>query len=600
MVIGGHDQTRRDPPAERTMAEVLRRRAADSPDGLAFQFLLSDGSKGPRLSYAELDHKASRVAAALRQVSSPGDRALLLFAPGLDFIPAYFGCLYAGVAAVPAFPPRPDRPWHGVETLSRLALDCHPRFCLTGGEYAQDIVALCRAVGPLEECRWLNTDHVAESPGRLEREAEDSHSIAHLQYTSGSTGHPKGVIVSHANLMHNGHMIALCSGHYETAAAGICGVGWLPFQHDLGLVAGMLQAVYVGGPLVVMSPLTMLQRPFVWLEAISRYRGYTSGGPNFAYDLCVRRLTNEERAALDLRCWGIAGLNAEPVRSATIDNFCEAFAVAGFRREAFYPSYGLAESTLMVTGGDRLQPPHVLSVSAAALAGRNAEIVSSAGSDAPDVRTFVGCGHAWLDQQVLIVDPESRRLCAQRQIGEIWVSGPSVAGGYWNQPEATRETFQAYLADSGQSPFLRTGDLGFLDSDELFITGRLKDLLIIRGQNHYPQDIEATVQSLEPALRPDAGAVFQIDLPAGERLIVVQEVTRAGTSFDPIATVRRIRQSVAERHGVEVDDVVLVRNATLPKTTSGKIQRHACKTAYESGRLTLWHEKRRSGNETRS
>jgi acyl-CoA synthetase (AMP-forming)/AMP-acid ligase II len=251
----------------------------------------------------------------------------------------------------------------------------------------------------------------------------------------------------------------------------------------------------------------------------------------------------------------------------------------------------LAESTLMVTGGDRLQVPQVVSVSADGLERRTASIVSSTASNLSEIRTFVGCGHAWLDQRVQIVDPETHRLCPTGNIGEIWVAGPSVASGYWNHPDASRETFQAQVADSGEGPFLRTGDLGFLDDGELFITGRLKDLLIIRGQNHYPQDIEATVQSLEPALRPDAGAVFQIESPAGERLIVVQEIVRPGKHFDPAATVRRIRQTVAERHGIEVDDVVFVRNATLPKTTSGKIQRHVCKTAYESGRLALWRNK---------
>ncbi len=571
------------------MADVLKHRAADAPDRIAFQFLRNDGSEGPRLTYAELDNQARRIASALRQCTVPGERALLLFAPGLEFIPAYFGCLYAGVIAVPAFPPRPDRPWHGVENLTRLTSDCRPRVALTGGEHAADIIDLCRPVGSLAECRWLNTDALA-GPARdgWVREAEDPLSIAHLQYTSGSTGHPKGVVISHANLMHNEHMIALCSGHYDTAAEGICGVGWLPFQHDLGLVAGMLQAVYVGGPLVLLSPLTMLQRPFVWLDAISRYRGYTSGGPNFAYDLCVRRLTSDERAALDLSCWGVAGLNAEPVRAATIDRFCEAFEVAGFRREAFYPSYGLAESTLMVTGGDRLRPPQLLTVSAAGLERREAAIVAH---DATDARTLVGCGHAWLDQRVLVVDPDTRRACQSGGVGEIWVSGSSVAQGYWNQPEATRETFQAQLADFDDGPFLRTGDLGFFDGSELFITGRLKDLLIVRGQNHYPHDVEMTVQALHPALRPDAGAVFQVDSPTGERLIVVQEINRPGKDFDAAAIAREVRRTVAERHGIEVDEVVFVRNATLPKTTSGKIQRHACRAAYEAGRLATWRPK---------
>ncbi|MDQ3332434.1 MAG: fatty acyl-AMP ligase [Planctomycetota bacterium] len=572
--------------AERSMAEILRRRAAASPDKLAFQFLLSDGAEGPRCTYVELDRQARSIATALRRITSPGERALLLYAPGLDFIPAFFGCSYAGVIAVPAYPPRPEQPWHGVEGLTRLTLDCRAGVVLTGGDYAADIERLCRPVAPLDGVPWLDTsDLTSAARGGWSREAEDPAAISHLQYTSGSTGNPKGVVVSHGNLMHNEYMIALCSGHFETAAAGICGVGWLPFQHDLGLVAGMLQAVYVGGPLVLMSPVTMLQRPYVWLEAISRYRGYTSGGPNFAYDQCVRRLSLEERASLDLSCWKVAGLGAEPVRVATMDDFAEAFEVSGFRREAFYPSYGLAEGTLMVAGGDRETQPPVVAVSTAALERNEVTVVSDTAADARLARTLVGCGYAWLDQQVLIVDPTARTPLPPARIGEIWVSGPSIARGYWNRPSDTQETFQARLNGVGEVPFLRTGDLGFFHEGELFITGRLKDVLIVRGQNHYPHDIELTVQGLDPALRSDAGAAFQTEGDAGERLVIVQEVLRPGKTFDADALARRVRQAVAEQHGIEVHDVVFVRHTTLPKTTSGKIQRHACKAAYEAGRL---------------
>jgi len=570
------------------MAEVLRRHAADRPDSLAFLFLQSDVTEGPRLSYADLDRKAGAIATELTRVSGPGERALLLYAPGLDFIPAFFGCLYAGLIAVPAYPPRPDRPWQSAEALSRLADDCRPRVVLTGGEAAADVERMCRGVAPLSDAGWIDTSALPEDgPSGWSPEAEDPAAISHLQYTSGSTGHPKGVAIGHGNLMHNEYMIALCSGHFETAAAGICGVGWLPFQHDLGLVAGMLQAVYVGGPLVVLSPLTMLQRPFVWLDAISRYRGYTSGGPNFAYELCVRRTTPEQRAALDLSCWGVAGIGAEPVRPAAMDAFAEAFAVSGFRREAFYPSYGLAEGTLMVAGGDKNSAPVVRRFSASSLERHEARTASD---DDPAARTLVGCGHPWLDQRVLIVDPDARTPLDPGRVGEIWVAGPSVAQGYWGRPEETEATFDARLA-SGEGPFLRTGDLGFFSDDELFVAGRLKDVLIIRGQNHYPQDIEETVQAVDPAFRNDSGAAFQVEGDGGERLIIVQEIDRAGRPLDPDALARRIRTAVAERHGIDIDEVVLVRNGTLPKTTSGKVRRHACRSAYEASRLSCWQPK---------
>jgi len=574
---------------ECSMAEVLRRRAADSAARLAFQFLHCDGTEGPRLTYGELDAQARRIAAALQQQAGPGERALLLYAPGLEFIPAFFGCLYAGLIAVPAYPPRPDRPWHGIENLSRIAEDCQVRIVLTGGDYAADIRQMCRSVRALADLPWLNTsENLVVNGTGWSREAEDAAAISHLQYTSGSTGTPKGVIVAHSNVMHNEHMIALANGHYETGAAGICGVSWLPFQHDLGLVAGMLQAVYVGGPLVVLSPLTMLQRPIVWLEAVSRYRAHTSAGPNFAYDLCVRRLTLEERGSLDLSCWSVAGLGAEPVRASTIEGFTAAFAGSGFRREAFYPSYGLAEATLMVAGGQRHSPPVIAWVSSAGLQRKEAVVELSKPANDADARPLVGCGAAWFDQRMVIVDPELRQPCPPGQVGEIWVSGPSVAQGYWQRPEETQQTFHARLSNSAGGAFLRTGDLGFIHHNELFITGRLKELLIIRGQNHYPHDIESTVQELNPAFRRDAGAVFQIEHDGVERLIVLQEINRPPNGFDPVITARRVRQRIAEQHGIEVDEVFFVRSATLPKTTSGKIQRHACRAAYESGRLSFW------------
>ncbi len=575
-------------PVESSMAEVLRRRAADSGDRLAFSYLQADGTEGPRLSYGELDSQASRIAAALLRQAEPGDRALLLYAPGLEFIAAFVGCLYAGLVAVPAYPPRLDRPWQGVEHLSRIATDCQVRAVLTGGEYAADIRRLCRNISPLLDAVWFNTSDALPAGRGWSTFAEDASAISHLQYTSGSTGMPKGVVVTHANVMHNEYMIARANGHFETGAAGICGVSWLPFQHDLGLIAGMLQAIYVGGPLVVLSPLTMLQRPFVWLDAISRYRAHTSAGPNFAYELCVRRLTADERAALDLSCWCIAGLGAEPVRAVTIDAFSATFANSGFRREAFYPSYGLAEATLMVAGGERLQGPRIGWVATTDLQQKRGLVNGSKPSYDSDARPLVGCGHAWLDQQIVIVDPVSRQPCPKAQVGEIWVAGPSVAQGYWQRPEESQQIFGAQLKGHEGRRFLRTGDLGFFAEGELYVTGRLKDMLIVRGQNHYPQDIEATVQSCGEMFRADSGAVFQSDRSGNDRLVVVQEIVRPAKDFSVVAATRKVREEIAQRHGIEVDEVVWVRAATLPKTTSGKIRRQACRAAYEAGELSLW------------
>ncbi len=551
-------------------------------------WLNSDGEEGPRLSYAELDRQATQIATALRRIAEPGDRAVLLYLPGLEFIPAFFGCQYAGLIAVPAYPPRLDRPWQSDDSLTRLVDDCRPRVILTGGEEAAAIERACRNSESLSRLTWINTSLLADAAGSYwSNEAENSTAISHLQYTSGSTGTPKGVMISHGNLMHNQHLIAVASGHYESAAAGICGVNWLPFQHDFGLIAGLLQAVFVGGPLVLLSPLTMLQRPWIWLEALSRYRGHTSAGPNFAFDLCVQRVDRDQVRQLDLRSWKIAGIGAEPIRAATLDRFADHFASAGFRRETFYPSYGLAEATLYVTGGDRNAPPVLATVSAAALEDSLATDASPS-AETGVTRTFVGCGCRARDQQLVLVDPRTGLPASDGRVGEICVAGPSVAHGYWNRPAESQQVFQAQFPKwPGSQPMLRTGDLGFLRNEELFVTGRLKDLLIVRGQNHYPQDVEQTVQGVDSAFLGAAGAAFQIETDDEPRLIIVQEVGRRRVA-DPVALSRSVRRTVADRHGINPDEVVFVRRGTLPKTTSGKIQRFACRHAYESNRLSRW------------
>jgi acyl-CoA synthetase (AMP-forming)/AMP-acid ligase II len=363
------------------------------------------------------------------------------------------------------------------------------------------------------------------------------------------------------------------------------GVCWLPPYHDLGLIGGFLQVVFHGASCWVMSPIAMLQDPFRWLQAISRYRADTSGGPNFAYDFCVQRTTPEQRATLDLRRWSIAAIGSEPISPRTIEQFTATFEPCGFQPETFYPGYGLAESTLYVTGGAKAALPVIRGFSAAVLDEGRA-VPAPPGEAA--ARVLVGCGHPWMGQEVRIVDPESRVGRPDGAVGEIWVRGPSVAAGYWNRPEETERTFRARLAD-GDGPYMRTGDLGFVEGDELFVTGRIKNVIVVRGRNHHPQDIEATVQSVHPGLRPGGGAAFEVARDDSRpRVVVVQEVDRRCRKLDVPQLVADIRQAVAERHDLQIHDVRLIEFGSIPKTTSGKVQHHLCRAGYVGGTLRPW------------
>lgn len=573
------------PASIASLVEVLQLRASTTPNAPALVFLLDGEAEGPRWTYADLDQTAQAIAAVLRDFAEPGDRAVLVYEPGLDFLGAFFGCLYAGLIPVPASPPRLDRLAQGWQGLTSIVADCQPRIVLSTNELAVRLEKNLSHFPPSDGFRrYLATDTIDRSQARRWREPRlDPDAIAYLQYTSGSTAAPKGVMVSQRNLMHNERMLQAALDHFGRGT-GVC---WLPLYHDMGLVGGALQAVFQGSPAVLMSPLGLLQKPLRWLQAVSRYRADTSGGPNFAYDLCVQRLPPDQKATLDLRNWTAACIGSEPISARTIARFSEAFAACGFRPEAFYPCYGLAEATLFVAGGSRWAPPVLGNFRAASL-GQGQRVQSTTTEEEPDTRTLVGCGRPWMEQHVVIVDPETERRCPEETVGEIWVAGPSVTLGYWNRPEETKRTFHARLRDSGEGPFLRTGDLGFLRGGELFVTGRLKDVLIIRGRNHYAQDIEATVQAVHPALRPSCGAAFETGPDGEARLVIVQEMERRCREVNVADLIGDIRQTVAERHELQVHDVQLLEPGSLPRTSSGKIQRHACRTGYERGTLRRW------------
>ncbi|NRD46704.1 non-ribosomal peptide synthetase, partial [Corallococcus exiguus] len=546
-------------------------------------------------SASDLDVRARRIASALRERGAQGERVLLLYPPGLDYIAGFFGCLYAGAVAVPAYPPDPMRLERTLPRLRAIIQDARASVVLTTSgilglsdfvfEQAPDFRAL----------HWMATDELPEGGERdwVAPEGLGAESLAFLQYTSGSTGTPKGVMLTHGNLLHN---LSLIHGAFGARADSV-GVIWLPPYHDMGLIGGILEPLYGGFPVTLMSPMAFLKRPMAWLEAVSRFGGTISGGPNFAFDLCVRKSTPEQRRALDLSRWEVAFCGAEPIRPETLERFVEAFGPSGFRREAFYPCYGLAEGTLIVSGGEQSAPPVSVTISGEGLERHRAEEVSAA---QPGARTLVGCGQTLAEQRIAIVDPETLERRGPGEVGEVWVSGPSVAQGYWGREEATRETFQARIAREDGGPYLRTGDLGFLRPEgELYVTGRRKDLIILRGRNHYPQDLEATVEGAHPALRPGGGAVFSVEVGGEERAVVVQEidVRRLGGLREQLAAadaaVGTIRQRLAESHEVQAHAVVLIEPGSLPKTSSGKVQRHACRAAFLAGTLqevTAWRE----------
>lgn len=560
-----------------TLVDLVRHRAEHQADDVAFTFLVDGEQEQVHLTNRELDQKARAIAAWLESRDLVGSRALLLYPPGLDFIVAFFGCLYAGVVAVPVYPPRRNR---SLIRIQAIADDAQAKVALTTEAVLQRVESLIGGTPDLRKLTWLATCDIPEG-NEVGWQTPDIHAdtLAFLQYTSGSTGTPKGVMLNHANLLHNSALIAHAFEHTRSCL----GVFWLPSYHDMGLIGGILQPLYVGRPNILMSPMSFLTKPLRWLSAISRFGATTSGGPNFAYDLCVRKITPEQRDALDLSTWKVAFNGAEPVRAETLERFAEYFAPCGFRREAFYPCFGLAEATLIVSGGMVSQPPVIRAFQASALAADQAIETETTDEAA---RLLVGCGQRLLDEEIAIADPETHRQVPPGAVGEIWVRGPNIAQGYWQQPQASETTFQARLADTGAGPFLRTGDLGFLQDGELFVTGRIKDLIILHGVNVYPQDIEYTVQKSHPRLRPDSGAAFTVERHGREHLVVVQEVERHNHGeWDEIFDA--VRRAVSAEHEMLVDQIVLIKAGSIPKTSSGKIQRHACRQAFVAGTLEV-------------
>jgi acyl-CoA synthetase (AMP-forming)/AMP-acid ligase II len=560
-----------------SLVALLAGRARLQGGERAYTFLGDRGSEEATLSYGELHHAAQALAARLMGMAQRGDRAVLVFPPGLEFMVAFFGCLIAGIIPVPMMMPRRNSTR---DASAAILANCEPAIALTTSAFAlrSDLEARFERGG----LQWLAVDLDTDGPHDAGAPLPALNDIAFLQYTSGSTSDPKGVAVSHANLIANLEMIRLSLGNSSRSTY----VNWVPLYHDMGLILNALQAFYVGAPCVLMAPNGFMQRPLNWLRAIHTYRAEVACSPNFGYDLCVSRYRPEQMEGIDLSNWKIALNGAEPVRAGTIAKFIETFAPHGFDANAVFPAYGMAEATLLISGGRRGAGHITRTVSQAALQAHHVALPA----DDTDAQTLVACGRALQGERIAIVDPTLLRRLSSGQVGEIWVNGPNVAISYFRNDAATMSGLHARIAGEDDASWLRTGDLGFLDDNgELFVTGRIKELIIIRGINHYPQDIEQTVQRLHPSLRQNGGAAFSVPGDDGEEtLAIVQEIERtARNRIDAEELKGLIREGVTDQHELFARHIALIRPGALPKTTSGKIQRGVARKLWLEGRLDV-------------
>lgn len=563
-----------------SLADLVWTRACTMPSALAFQFLNEVGEEAEARSYADLARRAHTVAAALRARAAPGDRAALMFNPGIAFLDAFFGCIYAGVIAVPMMPPRPHR--ERMATISILR-DCAPRLILTTRDMVEPLRQRLAAAGlhPMPEILAVDEVEMPAAPHSdaamppLHQAVRDD--IAFLQYTSGSTSLPKGVMVSHGNLRANAQSIAAKMGQDAHSRF----VGWAPLYHDQGLIGNVLQPLYLGTPAALMAPNTFLQRPHLWIEAVARYRAHTSGGPDYAFGLIADRIDPGRYRHLDLSCWKVAFNGAEPIRPHVLARFAQTLAPLGFSDTALFPCYGLAEATLFSTGASYGGGPVTSRFNRGALEeGRLA-------AD-PDGVNLVSSGAAAPDVAVIIVDPDTKSICLDGEIGEVWLGGPSIALGYWNRPETTADVFHA-CTKTGDGPYLKTGDLGTLINGELYVCGRIKDLIIVRGRNIYPQDLEATARLAHPAVAQGSAAAAMVTIDGTQHLLLAVEISRtARHDADADGIMAALRRAVHDEHDVMVSRLVLLLPGGVPKTTSGKVQRQALARAFEAGTLPVW------------
>jgi acyl-CoA synthetase (AMP-forming)/AMP-acid ligase II/acyl carrier protein len=557
-----------------TFVDVLRERARTTPNEVVYTFLLDGEDRARDMTYGELDHRARSIASAIQRVTSVGDRVILLYPDGLECVAGLAGCFYAGVVAVSGAPPLAPR---SLQRFHSIVADSHASAALGPPEILVEFESMSGTTQ--SDLKWIADGRPsANGADSWQRPGVSNDSLALLQYTSGSTRSPRGVMLTHRNLLHNlrGQMEAF---QYDFDHVG---VSWLPFSHDMGLIGAVLMALYGGSRCVLMSALHFVQRPVRWLRAISNYRAALSGAPNFAYQLCVDKITPEQKRGLDLSSWRIAFNGSETIRHGAIGAFTEMFRDCGFRPQTMFPCYGLAEASLFVAGATGPSGPRSIVVDRAALAINRAVPVRSSDEQARGIR-LMSCGRSLPDQDLLTVRSDERVRCAPGETGEIWIAGPSVARGYFNRPQETKEIFHAYLL-SGEGPYLRTGDLGFMLDGELFVTGRLKDLIIIRGTNYYPHDLEFTAQNSHAALR--GCAAFSIEGPAEEQLVLICELEH-GVEDKQAEITACVRRALTEGYELFAHAVVFVRAGNIPRTPSGKIQRGLCRSLYLHNRLPI-------------
>lgn len=556
--------------------ELLDYRASAYADKHAFTFLGENQEELDALSYAELQQRVKALASVLKTQGNHGDRVLLLYPAGLDYVVAFYACLYAGMVAVPLYSPQNKRK---IELIGEIANDCSASLALTTKKYLSKVDNL--SGHGIEQLRWFATDQVFDSADELKAAEVSGDELAYLQYTSGSTSLPKGVMLTHATTLFHSEELAT---HWQVNEQSVL-VSWLPHFHDLGQVLSILQPLYRGFHCVLMSPTTFMKQPYIWLKAISDYKATIAGGPDFTFSHSVRNVSKEQVSSLDLSSWRSAVNGAEPVKSASLEAFSEHFAEAGFTHGTHCPAYGLAESTLVMTSDSLDTAPVFLPCNSKQLRS-NKVVVENASKD---TQFLVSNGKPVMGTQVKVVNPKSKIELIEAEIGEIWISGGSIGSGYWNNEEATLQTFKAQIEGEPEQRFyLRTGDLGFIYEGNLYITGRLKDLIVVRGTNHYPQDIEQTVELSHSLIRDGYCAAFSIENSGEEQLVVVAERNRyhdEEVNYEQVFS--NVKAAIAQRHSLDVSQIVIVRPGSITKTTSGKIQRRKCKNELHEGGLNI-------------
>ncbi|MBD1582658.1 non-ribosomal peptide synthetase/type I polyketide synthase [Pseudoalteromonas sp. S16_S37] len=555
---------------------------------VAYQYFFDDDKPCKTLTYAQLDSRARLIASGLKVHFKKGDRALLLYQSGFEFVEAFFACLYAGVIAVPAYPPKKNQ---NIDRLRNIIEDAGATGALTTVKISEIAAPLFEAEKSLQSVPLYTTDEQlsqSHEPLSWQDISIEPHDLAFLQYTSGSTGTPKGVMVDHGNIIDNEQMMKEAFGHDENTSI----VSWLPHFHDMGLIFGILHPIFIGASAALMNPTYFLQKPFRWLKLLSDTKGVTSSAPNFAYDLCVDTIKDEQLATLDLSHWRRALNGAEPVRASTLERFYKKFKTCGLKRAAISPCYGMAETTLFVTGSKLTDGAKVLQLDAQQLQQGKARVLVENRPDEPfcdlscdnasAIYYAISCGTTWHNHEIAIVDAQSKQRLQDGYVGEIWIRGTSVAKGYWQRAEQTLEVFNGFIDADEKHPYLRTGDLGFLYKGDLYVTGRCKDVLIFRGKNHYPQDIELSVSLSHDALDNNGGAAFSVTTDKGEEgLVVVQQVKRTAIrKLDTDAVFAAMTAAIIENHDINPYELVLIKPGRILKTSSGKIQRQENKRHY--------------------